>query len=139
VTATGSRQPGCYEGQPGGDRAFVEARIAVERGLTGAGLGSWFGAFRDGQLLAQLGLVTDGSGIARYQNVQTHPAARRQGLAGTLVCHAARQVLDTAGASTLVMVADPADNAIRVYRAAGFADAETQIGFERPPPTGGDG
>jgi len=77
--------------------------------------------------------------IARYQNVQTHPAARRQGLAGTLVCHAARQVLDTAGASTLVMVADPADNAIRVYRAAGFADAETQIGFERPPPTGGDG
>jgi hypothetical protein len=66
-------------------------------------------------------------------------AGRRRGLAGTLVCHAARHVLDTAGASTLVMVADPADSAIRVYRAVGFADAETQIGFERPPPADGDG
>ena len=42
-------------------RLFLEARIRAERGLTEAGYGSWFGAFTDGRLEAQLGLVTDGS------------------------------------------------------------------------------
>lgn len=120
------------EGEPAGEPGFLHARVAAERALTEAGHGSWFGAFLDGKLVAQLGLVTDGSGIARFQNVETHPATRRQGLAGTLVCQAAQHGL-TAGATTLVMVADPADVAIRVYRSIGFADTETQIGFERPP------
>jgi hypothetical protein len=30
-------------------------------------------------------------------------------------------------------VADPADVAIRVYRACGFADYQAQFSFERPP------
>lgn len=120
-------------GEPGSEPAFLRERIAAERGMTDAGHGSWFGAFLDRTLVAQLGLVTDGSGIARYQNVETHPAARRQGLAGTLVWHAARYGLEDLGARTLVMVADPHDVAIRVYRSVGFADAETQLGFERPP------
>lgn len=125
------------EGEPGGEPAFLRARIASERALTESGNGTWFGAFRAGKLAAQLGLVTDGSGIARYQAVETHPEARRQGLAGTLVWHAGRQALDAWGVSTLVMVADPHHAAIRIYRAVGFADAESQIGFERQPPDAG--
>lgn len=31
------------------------------------------------------------------------------------------------------MVAAPHDDAIRVYRSVGFADAETQLAFERQP------
>jgi GNAT superfamily N-acetyltransferase len=120
-------------GEPGSEPAFLQARIAAERGMTEAGHGSWFGAFLDRTLVAQLGLVTDGSGIARYQNVETHPAARRQGVAGTLVWHAGQQALDGLRASTLVMVADPRDVAIRVYRSVGFTDAETQLAFERQP------
>jgi predicted GNAT family acetyltransferase len=100
--------------------------------MTEAGYGAWFGAFVDGRLVAQLGLIADGDGIARYQNVETHPDARRQGLAGTLVCRAGQHSLSD-GANTLVMVADPHDAAIRVYRSVGFADAESQIGFERRP------
>ena len=100
--------PWSTQGEPGSEPAFLRARIAAERGVTEAGHGSWFGAFLDRTLVAQLGLVTDGSGIARYQNVEVHPAARRQGLAGTLVWHAGQQVLDTLRASTLVMVAAPA-------------------------------
>lgn len=122
----------CHAGEPGGDRAFIEGRIAAERAAAEAGHGSWFGAFQDGRLLAQLGLFCH-DGIARYQNVETHPAARRQGLAGTLVCHAGRHGLETLGAGMLVMVADPGDVAIRVYRNVGFADTETQVGYERPP------
>ena len=135
ATRTGARQLICEPlvraGEPGADPAFLQARIAAERGMTEAGHGSWFGAFLDRTLVAQLGLVTDGSGIARYQNVETHPAARRHGLAGTLVWHAGQQVLDTLRASTLVIVADPHDVAIRVYRSVGFTDAETQLAFER--------
>jgi hypothetical protein len=51
------------------------ARLAAERAITEAGHGSWFGAFIDGRLLAQLGLITGQAGLARYQNVETHPAA----------------------------------------------------------------
>ena len=114
--------------------AFYEQRTADARKLAGDGHGAWFGAFAGGRLVAQLGVFSDGSGVARYQNVETHPAWRRKGLAGTLVWQAGRWALDHLNARTLVIVADPAAGAIRVYRSVGFADAETQIGFQRPPP-----
>lgn len=120
-------------GEPGGDPDFIQARAAAERALTEAGHGSWFGAFVAGELVAQLGLITDGAGISRYQNVETHPDWRRRGLAGSLVWHAGRHGLDSLGAGTLVIVADPLAEAIKVYRSVGFADAETQVGFERQP------
>ena len=85
--------------------------------------------------MAQLGVFSDGSGIARYQNVETHPASRRHGLAGTLVWQAGRWTLDQLGARTLVIVADPGAGAIRVYRSVGFAGTESQIGFQRAPYT----
>jgi predicted GNAT family acetyltransferase len=121
-------------GEPGGEPGFLRARLAAERAMAEAGQGSWFGAFIDGRLLAQLGLITGQTGLARYQYVETHPAARRQGLAGSLVWHAGRHALATGGAGTLVIVADPADVAMRVYRSVGFTAAQAQIGFERQPP-----
>ena len=121
-----------YAGEPGGDAEFVAARLAAQRALTEAGHGAWFAAFLDGTLVAQLGLITDRSGLARYQNVETHPAARRRGLAGTLVWHAGATALAD-GPRTLVMVADPEDGAIRVYRSVGFTVTESQIGFIRQP------
>jgi GNAT superfamily N-acetyltransferase len=120
-------------GEPGGDPDFIRARAAAERALTESGHGSWFGAFVGDDLVAQLGLVTDGSGIARYQNVETHPDWRRRGLAGSLVWHAGQHAVDALAATTLVIVADPLADAIKVYRSVGFADAETQVGFERQP------
>ena len=137
MTTTGARRRTCElslsEGEPGGEPLFLTARLAAERTLTEAGHGSWFGAFVNGQLVAQLGLVTDGSGIARYQDVETHPQWRRQGLGGTLVWRAGQHGLDNLGATMLVMTADPNYVAIRVYRSVGFVDAEAQIGFERQP------
>jgi GNAT superfamily N-acetyltransferase len=121
------------EGEPGSEPAFLQARLRAERALTEAGYGTWFGAFLDGKLVAQLGLVSDGSGIARYQNVETHPQARRQGLAGTLVWHAGQHGLRTDAVAVLVMLADPRDVAIRIYRSVGFADTEMQVGFGRMP------
>jgi GNAT superfamily N-acetyltransferase len=119
-------------GSPGSDPGFVQARITAERALTEAGHAAWFGAFLDGDLVAQLGVVADGSGVARYQSVESHPGNRGRGLAGTLVWEAGQRVL-AVGADTLVIAADPEGPAIGVYRSVGFADAETQIGFERQP------
>jgi ribosomal protein S18 acetylase RimI-like enzyme len=113
-------------------RDYLEIRTANRRQLTQAGRGAWFGALTGGRLLAQLGLFDVGDGYARYQHVETDPQARRQGLAGTLVWHAGRYGREVLGAGTFVIVADPADVAIRVYRACGFADTQSQFGFERP-------
>ena len=65
--------------------------------------------------------------------METHPAARRQGLAGTLVYQAGRYALAQLAARTLVIVAEPDQQAIRVYRSCGFEVAEDQVSFERPP------
>jgi GNAT superfamily N-acetyltransferase len=121
-----------YAGEPGVDAGFLTARLAAQRALTEAGHGAWFGAFLDGTLVSQLGLITGKSGLARYQSVETHPAARRRGLAGTLVWHASATAL-TGDASTLVMVTDPEDVAIRVYRSVGFTVTEPQLSFIRQP------
>jgi ribosomal protein S18 acetylase RimI-like enzyme len=124
----------CSEAEhiPGGGE-FARRRTDQARGLTEAGHGAWFGAFEAGRLLAQLGVFSVGSGTARYQNVETHPQARRQGLAGTLVYHAGLWGLDALAARVLVIVADPGHSAIRVYRSVGFTDAETQLSLQREP------
>jgi predicted GNAT family acetyltransferase len=103
------------------------------RTLTQAGHGNWFGAFIDGRLLCSMGLFSTGLGSARFQSVETHPDARQQGLAGTLVHHVSRFGFDELSAQTLVMVADPDYSAIRIYRAVGFAGTQTQLQAERPP------
>lgn len=119
--------------EPANGREFCERRIADQRRLAEAGRGSCFGAFQEGLLTAQLGLFSDGGPVARYQSVETHPSARRQGLAGTLVYHAGRYGLGALGANTLVIVADPGYSAIRIYRSVGFADRETQVSLQREP------
>jgi len=117
------------DGEPG---EYLERRAAARRRLTREGIGAWFGAFDGGRLLAQLGLFDAGGGYARYQHVETDPAARRRGLAGTLLWHASRHGRQVRGARILVIVADPADAAIRLYRACGFADFQSQLSLERP-------
>jgi GNAT superfamily N-acetyltransferase len=112
---------------------FQHRRVADRRRMVRAGRAAWFGAFDGDRLLAQLGVCDTGLGLARYQDVETEPAARRRGLAGTLVWHAGRFARERFGAHTLVIVADPAEGAIRVYRDCGFADAQTQVSFARAP------
>jgi predicted GNAT family acetyltransferase len=119
---------------PGNDPEFGDARLRAERAMIEKGRGSWFGAFLDGELAAQLGVVPDAaSGLARYQNVETHPDARRRGRAGPLGGQAGLATLAAGLANTLVIVAEPAADAIRVYRSIGFAEAQDQISFVRPP------
>lgn len=114
--------------------AFATARAHSRRTLVEAGNAYWVGGFVDGQLVSQLGIVRTEPGLARYQDVETHAAFRRRGYAGELVHLAGRLAQEELGALTLVMVADPLDNAIRLYRALGFVASEHQLQVDRPPP-----
>ncbi|MFI5694978.1 GNAT family N-acetyltransferase [Kribbella sp. NPDC051586] len=112
---------------------FTRRKLVAKRELVEAGHGKWFGAFDGARLQSSLGLMFDGKGLARFQNVQTSPEDRGRGLASTLVHHASTYGLTEGGARTLVMVADPDYLAIRIYRSVGFNDSETQLQFTLPP------
>lgn len=113
-------------------RDFEERRMTARREQQEAGLGGWFGAFVDSEMLCGLGLFTDGSGLGRFQSVGTLESARRRGLAASLVHHASLVGLRDHAIRELVMVADPDYAAIRIYRSLGFTDSETQVQLARP-------
>ncbi|HSP64943.1 MAG TPA: GNAT family N-acetyltransferase [Candidatus Deferrimicrobium sp.] len=114
-------------------RDFNLARALTNQRITEAGHGRWFGAFVDNRLVAQLGLLDAGGGVARYQSVETDPAFRRRGLASSLIHHAGVYGLTELAAQTLVIVADPTYTAMHLYRTLGFAPAQTQLLAERAP------
>ena len=131
---------------------YVQARADVDRELVSRGDGTWLGAFLDGRLVGELGLVraddatSEGAvpeaegaraGRARFQSVETDPEFRRQGVAGTLAHRAARFGLEELGVRTLVMVADPDYFAIELYRSLGFRASETQLKVQRAPGSAG--
>lgn len=124
----------CHDGpeEPAAFRAYASAQARTRRQMVEDGFGSWFGAFADDRLVSQLGLLTGGPGLARFQSVETDPGHRRQGLAGTLVHDAGRYGFAVLGATTLVIVADPAHHAAGLYRSLGFAATETQLQAELP-------
>lgn len=122
-----------HEGRP--DPLLAErarARSQAFRTLTETGHGVWFGAFIEGVLRCGAGLVLDGTGLARFQSVETHPAFRRRGLASALLHQLGTRGLADFGVSKLVIVADPSYHAIELYRRLGFEDEEHQVRLQRP-------
>jgi ribosomal protein S18 acetylase RimI-like enzyme len=122
-----------YEAGGTEHKEFVERKFAEARQLVSSGHGSYVGAVVDGVVRASLGVFTDGSGVARYQNVETHPDFRRRGLASALLVEASRFAVDELGARRLVIVAEPGYVAVDLYRALGFEDAEQQVQLQRTP------
>ena len=57
-------------------RDFLPRKAAANRALVDAGHGHWWGAFVDDRLVASLGIFRAGDGLARFQNVKTHPDFR---------------------------------------------------------------
>jgi ribosomal protein S18 acetylase RimI-like enzyme len=117
---------------------YLVARKGTQRSMCATGSAAWFGAFVDGRLASQLGVVAagpnlDGEQSARYQHVETDPQMRRLGLAGALVRAAATYAVEVFGVAHLVIVADPGYHAIDLYRRVGFTDLQTQVQLQRPP------
>ena len=113
-------------------RAFKSRQMARFRRMADAGRGAWFGAFLEGRLVADLGLVHEGP-IARYQNVETHPGFRRRGICGTLVWRAAEHAREHWGVKQWVIVAVEDGPATSVYASVGFGFLERKLALLRPP------
>ena len=115
--------------EPVGYRVFADRSQAGARAMIDAGLGQWYGAFLGETLAASLGLFVE-DGVGRFQAVGAHPDFRRRGICGRLVYETARLGLETMGARTLVMAADPEYHAARIYESIGFAPTEWQVGLQ---------
>lgn len=113
-------------------RPYKARQMARYRRMAEAGLGAWFGAFAGDRLVADLGVFTDG-GLARFQQVETHPDFRGRGICGTLVYESARYALGRLGVQTLVITADEHYHAGRIYESVGFRPTERQLLLERRP------
>jgi GNAT superfamily N-acetyltransferase len=120
----GDASPGIVE--------FSRRAMARYRAMAEAGLGAWVGAFDGGRMVGGLGIFAE-AGIARFQAVGTHPAARGVGVCGTLVHWASRYAAERLSAGRLVIVADVDSQAARIYESVGFRPAERQVGLERAP------
>lgn len=109
---------------------YLRRRLLSDRRMSEAGHGSWFGVFDGTRLVSTAGIFTDGSGESRYQSVMTDPAHRRRGLASAVVEFAGKWAQTHQQVKRLVIVADPAHDAIRIYRKLGFVEAEKQVGLQ---------
>ena len=110
-------------------RQFLHRRAAWQQRLVARSAARFWGAHDGGALVASLGLVPIGA-LARYQDVQTLPASRGRGLAGALLAAAARD----AAVERVVIIAEPASAAARVYERVGFRTIERTASACRRPP-----
>jgi GNAT superfamily N-acetyltransferase len=117
--------------EPTSHERFARARAQAQRDLSERGVATFVGAFFDGQLVAELGIVACGI-TARYQTVGTAREHRRRGLASHLLGVAARWASDH-GCTQWVIVTEASNPAGRVYRTAGFELAVPSVQAYRPP------
>jgi GNAT superfamily N-acetyltransferase len=118
--------------EPASHEIFLRGRAAQQRAMCERGVAAFFGAFADGRLVADLGIVICGQ-VARYQSVGTDVAHRRRGLCSHLLGVAARFAHD-AGCRQWVIITEATNPAGRVYRSVGFEPDEGNAQAYRPPP-----
>ena len=85
--------------------------------------GCWFGVCEGAELVADAGVFWR-DGIGRFQNVETHPAHRRQGICGTLVHNASMHALNHPDVNRAVMEANEGRGAARIYESLNFDPVE---------------
>lgn len=116
---------------------FSARNIDLWRDLEAKGQGCWFCVREDERVVSALGIFaeqergSDGRRIGRYQHVVTHRSARRRGLAGTLLAHAADHAFTNLDVDTLIIAADENDMARHLYTACGFVLRSRHRGLER--------
>jgi len=120
---------GQYE--PRSQERFVRARTQAQRELSERGIAVFAGAFFEGRLVAELGIVRCGA-TARFQDVATDPGHRRRGIASHLLGVAAAWAADR-GCDRWVIITEASNTAGRVYRRAGFEPDVPSVEIYRPP------
>jgi len=105
---------------------FKRVQFAQYKAMSERGMGSWFGAYLGDRLVGDCGVFHKDE-LARYQNVETHPDYRRQGVCQTLVYETALFALEHFNVTTLVMEADVEYHAAKAYESVGFRPVEHNL------------
>lgn len=110
---------------PGGE-AYQRTWTELKRRRQETGVAQFFAGICDGEVVGTGGVVLcdlAGRRVARFEDVQTLPAHRRQGLASHVIA-AAHAWAAGQGAAMSVIVADAEDEAIDLYHRIGFTDSD---------------
>lgn len=110
---------------------FARVRVQSQRALVERRAALFVGAFFEGRLIAELGIVACGV-TARYQSVGTAPEHRSRGIASHLLGVAAVWA-GARGCTRWVIVTEAANPAGRVYRRAGFELVAPSVQAYRAP------
>jgi len=130
--------------EPAGYERHRRAQMQRYAAMAARGTAMWFGAWCDGVLAADCGLMRDSTAsgaTGRFQHVSTHPDFRRRGLCSALVHEVTRFGFDSWQLARAVMCADPEDVAIGIYEDLGFRriDREWALQLRAPQDCPGDG
>lgn len=123
--------------EPVGYECHRRAQMQRYAAMAERGLALWFGAWCDGVLAADCGLMRNGAAAratGRFQHVTTHPDWRRRGLCSALV-HAVTQFgFVQWQLARVVMCADPEDVAIGIYERLGYRRVDREWALQLRAP-----
>jgi ribosomal protein S18 acetylase RimI-like enzyme len=100
--------------------AFKQGLRRAWQAWAATGDALWWGAFIDGTLVGQAGLVCCPGGRGRFQSIETHPDYRGRGVCSSLVSTMGRHAIDALGCQTLWMGVNPKGQAQHLYAKLGF-------------------
>ncbi len=107
--------------------SFYRAQMLQYKKMINDGLGHWFGAYLNNELVGGLGLFFENN-IGRFQQVCTAPSYQGQGACRSLVYLASQYAFQNMNVDTLVMVADQEYHAAKIYESVGFIPTQKQAG-----------
>jgi len=112
-------------------REFRRKQLEKYQRMQADDIGAIFGGFIDGKMVADMGLFIE-NGLGRFQHVETHPAYRKRGIAGSMVHQISEWGFTKRNAETLVLIADPQGPAVKLYKSLGYALQEIGYALEKP-------
>jgi ribosomal protein S18 acetylase RimI-like enzyme len=130
----------CLDDMPfelSGYRRYRQAQFERHARMHAAGQLQWFGLWCDGTLAACCGLMRAAAlpgALARFQHVFTHPQWRRRGLCTALVTAASQYAQQQWQAEQVLLMADPSEVAIHLYKSLGYSEVESHWSLQRFSP-----
>ena len=120
------------DGSPAAARTLAWTR-SDRRARIESGQGVQLGAFQGDRLVGAAGLLHDDR-VGRFRSVCVAESARGHGIGGSLVSALARWSRDTAPSRGLVITAEAAGPADRLYARLGFTRVSTNLAWSMPAP-----
>ena len=106
--------------------AYWKRRLAEFQNSVTAGLGSWWVALQDEQIVGSAGFFGDGQ-VGRFQEVTTAKEWRSRGIASNLVYEIASAYCKQNISSEVLIAAEPDSQAERIYSRLGFTPFALQF------------